>query len=82
MLDASDELLVVTLLDNVSTRVANEEENVVPALPTVVMDDANEALLLVIDEAKPSILVAAELLLVVTVLPNEVKDALRDADVG
>jgi hypothetical protein len=58
----------------------NEDENVVPVLLTTVMEDAKDELLLFIEVANPSILVAADELFVETVPCRVNTEEFSDAD--
>lgn len=78
ILAAKEELLLLTVEFKVSTRPASDEDSVVCVPWTDVMLLAREELLFVIFVCSPSILVAAELLFVVTVLLKEETLALKD----
>lgn len=64
---AKDELAVVTELESLSTLPANDDENVLDVLLTVVILDAKDELLVFMLLCNPSILIAILELVVVSV---------------
>lgn len=79
--DASDALLFVTLDPIVVTRPANDDDSVVAVLSVVVTDAAKDELAVLMLDCSPSILVAADELLLDTVPLNVVIEEFNEADV-
>jgi len=78
--DAREELLVFMELPRVVIELANEDEAFTTVLFVVVRDAAIDELFVLILLARPSILRAAEPLLLVTVPLSEVTEEFNDAD--